>query len=708
MRNFFNQPIPVLVGAAVSLAVSNLIWIFLIQWPQITLKRIALVTAIFLLVTFFCSILIRLLLNLIRTNRIWLFLFCGGFSVVLLLSLRINLPSNILFIRDGDLRIIALADTDEDSVGGEVVLQALETEISRITHGTEVSFSQFDYGADWKRVGSSLHAAERRPAQAQWSGPAGRDALLIFNTGPKAGKAEILWNGYSTIIDLHAPRQGRIALEYKFPAPTIDRWSGWISLWILFSFACFALLMGLSRVPIRSTHLKVQKTWVFFGIFPFVMWGLTLLAFWPGLLSQDSIDQWGQVLNFQIESAHSPFHTMTIWLLSRIWLHPAAVIITQILVLSLVIAWGLHELVRLGLPKWMAWIISLLFGLSPVNAIMMATLWKDIPYSIALLVLSIQVLKIVFSKGKWLDTGANWIGFGLSALLIGLYRHNGIAVLLVLILLMWVFYRQHWRPILFATILCSLGILLIMGPIYDLVGVNRQKGFSNVTFLYQIGAHNYYGTPFQQAEMDYIVSLLPSREWETSYDPCTINPILFHEQFNRQKFFYDNLDMPRKLFLRLALRSPFTTFRHMITSGSLVWEINPSCYLYYSPLDYYGTDVPPFQEARWVMKNPYGLAESSKIPWLASWIFDVFYRSKDMEILWRPAVYLFSIIFICMAVSIRQRMHSAWFVAMPVLVQSGILMIINIAQDFRYQYGVVLVGIYFLGLLFIRKETDEH
>ena len=50
------------------------------------------------------------------------------------------------------------------------------------------------------------------------------------------------------------------------------------------------------------------------------VWAVYLLAFWPALMTDDSIDQWFQVLTGQLTGHHPPFHTMLNWLVTRLWL----------------------------------------------------------------------------------------------------------------------------------------------------------------------------------------------------------------------------------------------------------------------------------------------------------------------------------------------------------------------------------------------------
>ncbi len=87
-------------------------------------------------------------------------------------------------------------------------------------------------------------------------------------------------------------------------------------------------------------------------------------------------------------------------LLTRVWFSPAAVIVFQVITLALTVAWGIKLLSGHGLPAWAGWGLSILFAVSPVNGNMAATLWKDIPYSTCLLLMSLMFLKNRPKQGR--------------------------------------------------------------------------------------------------------------------------------------------------------------------------------------------------------------------------------------------------------------------------------------------------------------------
>jgi hypothetical protein len=57
-------------------------------------------------------------------------------------------------------------------------------------------------------------------------------------------------------------------------------------------------------------------------------------------------------------------------------------------------------------------------------------------------------------------------------------------------------------------------------------------------------------------------------------------------------------------------------------------------------------------------------------------------------------------IYATMIISIRLKDWHYLFFVMPAVIQSAVLFLINISQTYRYQYGVILVGLFSIGLIF--------
>jgi hypothetical protein len=144
------------------------------------------------------------------------------------------------------------------------------------------------------------------------------------------------------------------------------------------------------------------------------------------MMSADSMVQWGQVLTGIFVDHHPAFHTFLIWLLTRIYPSPAIIAIAQIITLAFVAGLWFALFESLDIRRWVIWLIAFIFAIIPVNGTMVNTLWKDIPYSIAVLGLTLIILRIVYTKGTWIVSITAQIILGVTAALVMLFRHDGL------------------------------------------------------------------------------------------------------------------------------------------------------------------------------------------------------------------------------------------------------------------------------------------
>ncbi|NMB87900.1 MAG: hypothetical protein GYA17_06045, partial [Chloroflexi bacterium] len=75
---------------------------------------------------------------------------------------------------------------------------------------------------------------------------------------------------------------------------------------------------------------------------------------------------------------------------------------------------------------------------------------------------------------------------------------------------------------------------------------------------------------------------------------------------------------------------------------------------------------------------------------------------------WRPAFYMLLAFYAAAVFAMRQGQALTLLVAAPAFLQTGIGAVINLAQDYRYQYSIVLVGLLFLALLCTPARQAEQ
>lgn len=200
-----------------------------------------------------------------------------------------------------------------------------------------------------------------------------------------------------------------------------------VFLWLV--FIIFILLRAIEAYEPRhrfGIFLRSQTHWAKYALPCIAVWLVYWLAFFPALMSPDSLDQWGQRLNHNFSDHHPAFHTFIIWLITFLWLSPASAALGQLLVMSSLIGWGLSKFQRLGVPSVVLWMVCGLFAVSPVMGMMTISLWKDIFYAISVLWLTLLLVEVIVSDGKWFTVSwRNVILLGIVLFFIAIFRHNG-------------------------------------------------------------------------------------------------------------------------------------------------------------------------------------------------------------------------------------------------------------------------------------------
>ncbi len=73
-----------------------------------------------------------------------------------------------------------------------------------------------------------------------------------------------------------------------------------------------------------------------------------------------------------------------------------------------------------------------------------------------------------------------------------------------------------------------------------------------------------------------------------------------------------------------------------------------------------------------------------------------------------PAVFLYLGLYCTALFAYRAKQSRYLLYFLPAAVQSAVMLLINVSRDFRYQYGVYLVGLFSLGLLILALSKPNR
>lgn len=239
-----------------------------------------------------------------------------------------------------------------------------------------------------------------------------------------------------------------------------------------------------------------RKAWLFIGVFLLLLvcWLPWFLYQYPGNLSPDSYNQIGQAVGkTELSNNHPVLHTLWIRLLITIGGSEQAGValysITQLLMMAAVFSLCvLFIYSRTGSVK-AAGFTLLYFAFYPVHPIYGMTMWKDIPFSVCLLLITMVLVRVTEER-RPRDIR---IAAGLF-LLLCLLRHNGILIFVPVLIALYCRLKEHRRVILSAG-LAALGCFaLIESVLIPACGVKAGRGSEGFSIPLQqiartVGAH---------------------------------------------------------------------------------------------------------------------------------------------------------------------------------------------------------------------------
>jgi hypothetical protein len=568
----------------------------------------------------------------------------------------------------------------------------------------------------WKRKGDYLILTDPDNNLIKWQGKPGNRFFLVFKPPSTSSKIKISWDGIETSYDLPSNKVNNIQVSRKFNVPL---YAGWlpiaIAAYLSTGLAIFFISVLLVAFPgFAGAAFPQKKEWIIYALPMYGIWSFYLLVFWPGSMSVDSINQWGQIISGKFIQAHPVAHTLTMWLITRLWFSPAAVALFQILVLGGILGWGIATLRESGVPKWLAWLVAIVLAISPANSILSITLWKDVLFSAVVVALTIIFLKITTSHGDWLDQRLSWFGLGLTLSLVSLYRLNGLFVSLLSILLAGCMYRKYWKLILKSGVLFLSIYFLFNGLIFRILNVEVvDMARGELVIAHLLAGHMKSGTPIVLENKELLQPALAEYPWPYI---CYRNSALFFQSDQNTNYLRGhsseilnlalNTDYLRghsseilNLAMKATLQNPIQTLKHFACQGASVYRI---------PEDY--SDTYSKEQVFKIRENKFGLKQSPILDELFTPLSRLLNKTTANNIIWfvwRMPFWMYLSVFGCIVFCIRNKDWKPFLILMPGLLTVLPYLILTLGQIFRYVYSMYLIGILLSGYFLVGSFTKQ-
>jgi hypothetical protein len=328
---------------------------------------------------------------------------------------------------------------------------------------------------------------------------------------------------------------------------------------------------------------------------------------------------------------------------------------------------------------------------------MVITLWKDIFYSVAVLALTLIVLEIVNTEGDWLRIRGRFVFLGIACASIALYRHNGIFVVLLVSILLLIFYWPLRNYLLFSFLLFGLIFWAVKYPLYNSLRVtNYRHATSTISAINIIAAQLENKTPFTQNERLFLNDIAPlfASEKRWPYNCYANNELFFTDRLDWD-FIGNNETAIWLLAGKLTVRSLRPTADYLWCNSAYMFQILKPPHSYYE----FGINK--------IFPNEFGLKMNSLAPILQKNINILINKDSLIWILGRVAFWLYLSILALSTFALRYKAPLYLLVLMPSLFSSIPMAFLGGWPAFRYVYPSYLVGILFLGLMFVEIPITQ-
>ena len=254
-----------------------------------------------------------------------------------------------------------------------------------------------------------------------------------------------------------------------------------IALFTLMSICVLGFIDRKSYIPDRIKKNKKSRWWVF-SLIILLCYMPLFLAFFPGIVSNDSAVQLSQAVGEGGWSNwHPVLHTLFVAIPVNIGIKIfggdltagiALSTLLQMLILVVIFGYVVKWMIELTQKKWIGYVLLVFFAICPIVACYAVTMWKDVMFSSVFLLLFIKIYDLVRQKKReeLLQLSDMWLIL-LLVLITGFLRNGGILIVVMFLIAMWVYYKDSWKLILTGFGGVIMIMIVIQGPIYGALNI---------------------------------------------------------------------------------------------------------------------------------------------------------------------------------------------------------------------------------------------
>lgn len=328
----------------------------------------------------------------------------------------------------------------------------------------------------------------------------------------------------------------------------------------------------------------------------FLAWLPYLLQYYPGVVTNDSLNQIYQGIGLhQITTHHPVIHTMIIGECMRIGnfiqdynLGIAIYSTFQMLIMSAIFSYTIYYMAKKNIPTLYRLITLIYFMFYQVHALYAISMWKDVLFAGVFLLFTITLIEAITEKDEFFNRKYNNFRFIILMIFVMLFRNNGFYAIIITTPFLIYTFRNRIKNILIIMVASYAIYAIITGPLYSIMKVEPGSIREALSVpMQQISRTvTYHKDELSNDERSKISNYIKVDidEIPNLYNPIISDPI--KEKFDGDEFSENKLDFI-KLWFHLLIEYPKDYINAFIYNCYGYWYPNAS---YWVTLDFTQND----------------------------------------------------------------------------------------------------------------------
>lgn len=329
---------------------------------------------------------------------------------------------------------------------------------------------------------------------------------------------------------------------------------------------------------------------IFFGSF-LGLAGIYLIylffVVYPGSVTSDSVWQIGQILSGEYTNHHPFWHTMSIKLCMGIGYalfgssNAAAATFSffQSMAMAACFAYSVVTLYQYRAPRIWVWIVFLSFVCLPHHFTYSCTMWKDVPFGGAVLILVVAMFRIVRNIGE--SKRLNYVMLLIGGIGSSILRTNGWYAMIAAFLVLVLFFRKRCKELLRPWIVCLLVGWFLTGPALLFLGIYNENFIEGLSVpLQQVARVITNGGELTEEEYQFMDTILNVEEVPELYDEHCVDPIKDAIRLKDYSYLRKHKGEFFSLWLGIGARYPWEYVEAWVEETKGYWNSGYDYYIY--------------------------------------------------------------------------------------------------------------------------------